>query len=323
MPSREMVDTLICGAVAMAAPLPLFQLDVPNTFKEIPVAVHFYDDTLDAYAVFENLDPVFLPLGFGLYVDTVTFHSTEGHPWSESYADTTSVPPFHYSVTTGIASLGYMPNRMNVYVLPYLANDVGGFSYIPPYQSGAGRHPADGVWVRSDLFSTSTLTHEIGHFLGLYHVFQGVSYCGEDSELHDALGHLYGDLVTDTPPIKPTGNCTYPNCPPSWPAFRPWFGYVHDNFMDYMNDTCRTAFTPGQVARMHSYMAVYRPNEYNELGLPAGDINGDGIVGTLDLLFVLSCLNPTMIENCEPADLDYNAIVSIFDLLVVLSNYGL
>ena len=318
-----MVDTLICGAVAMAAPIPQFVLDLEATFKEVPVAVHFYDDTLDAHSVFDEVNDLFLPLGFGLYVDTVTHQSTSGHSWSAVYQDTIALPPFHYGVTTGISSLAHLPGRMNVFVLPYLGDSVGGFAYIPPYMDGEVRHSSDGVWVRADRFDTSTLIHEIGHFFGLYHVFQGVDFCGQNADWHDWYGYGVGDLVQDTPPIKPSWSCSSPTCVPSWPPFRPWSSYAHNNFMDYMDDTCRTAFTAGQVARMHAYMAVYRGEEYTELGTPQGDVNGDGIIGTMDLLFVLSCLAYEIEPGCAPADFDLNGAVTIFDLLVVLSNYQL
>lgn len=316
-----MVDSLLCGAVALAAPIPSFMMEADETFKEIPVAVHFYDDTLDAYSVFQSVDEVFLPLGITFYVDTVTHQSTSGHPWSGAYQDTIALPPFHYGVTTGISSLAHIEGRMNVFVLPYLGDSVGGFAYIPPYMSGDVRHTSDGVWVRADRFDTSTLIHEIGHFCGLYHVFQGVDFCGEQAEFHDTYAFGMGDYVRDTPPIKPTLSCENPTCPASWPPFRPWYGYEHDNFMDYMEDECRIAFTAGQAARMHAYLSIYRAEEYNELGTSQGDINGDGIIGTIDLLFVLSCLGYEINEGCEPADLDLNNAVTIFDLLVILANY--
>jgi hypothetical protein len=49
------------------------------------------------------------------------------------------------------------------------------------------------------------------------------------------------------------------------------------------------------------------------------DIGGDGIVGFLDLLAVLSAWGPC--PGC-PADVDADGVVSFLDLLAVLSAWG-
>ncbi|KAI5787263.1 Metalloprotease [Geopyxis carbonaria] len=91
-----------------------------------------------------------------------------------------------------------------------------------------------------------TLTHEVGHWLGIFHTFQG--------------GCPYpGDMVADTPAeAYPAFDCQVPRNTCAEPAGTPARLDPINNFMDYGYDYCMTEFTDGQVERMKMAWVVLR-----------------------------------------------------------------
>ena len=123
-----------------------------------------------------------------------------------------------------------------------------------PWTSAAGTNQ-DGVVVHYNSLPGGSLapfnlggtaSHEVGHYLGLYHTFQGG--CGTSS------CSTTGDLVCDTPAeASPTSGCPAGKNTCAAPGDDP----IH-NYMDYSSDACYTNFTPGQDTRMNAIVTQYR-----------------------------------------------------------------
>jgi hypothetical protein len=92
-----------------------------------------------------------------------------------------------------------------------------------------------------------TGTHEVGHWLGLFHTFQ--NGCTAP-----------GDLVKDTPRVRePNFGCpttAVDSCASE--GTDPARADLTNNFMDYTDDPCMDGFTPGQATRAARYWTNFR-----------------------------------------------------------------
>jgi len=145
-----------------------------------------------------------------------------------------------------------VPHRLNVYTCKPGQNLLG-WSYFPT--DAPEGNTIHGVVIHygsvpggylAPYNLGGTLDHEVGHYLGLYHTFQGGCTAP-------------GDQVSDTPD-EATATSGCPNGKDTCPTTGT--DPIH-NYMDYSTDACYTQFTAGQDARMDAIVPVYRPSLLN------------------------------------------------------------
>ena len=184
-----------------------------------------------------DVDPNGNPTNGITFSNNSTWYNDSGSYWNSLAWDTNRYMNI-YSNTAG-GNLGYVPGFPQQ-GLPGQAQDrvvvlwttVGDCATLDPYDLGR------------------TVTHEVGHYLGLYHTFQGG--CGSSACYNS------GDLVCDTAAEQsstfgcPTGSSSCGSLDPI------------DNYMDYSDDPCMRRFTPEQANRMRCALVNYRPDLYDD-----------------------------------------------------------
>ena len=126
-------------------------------------------------------------------------------------------------------------------------------SGLPGLNTNGGNANTDGVVVTSSSVGSvanpssggpynlgRTLTHEVGHWLGLRHIWGDTGSCGND------------DYCADTPDAtNSNGGCpTVDSCPSDGLG-----ADMVENFMDYSNDACLNTFTADQKTRIQAVLA--------------------------------------------------------------------
>jgi len=152
--------------------------------------------------------------------------------------------------------------NINVYVscqTPGSSGTLLGFGTFP--WDKAALTNMGGVWMNSLAMGKGmkTLTHELGHNLGLWHTFHGVSEqsgcssaCYENYHSPtDAAANKVGDFCADTPATPVNYNCKPPTGTDCYKVS--WGQTDYSNYMAYSDDPCMNHFTDQQVGRIHCW----------------------------------------------------------------------
>jgi len=164
--------------------------------------------------------------------NNTTWYNDSGTYYNTLSWDTTQYLNIYTNTASGNLGYAYVPSGGGV---------VGSsFDRVVLYWPAVGRPAPYG----SPYDLGRSATHEVGHYLGLYHTFDGgcVSASG---------CYQNGDLICDTnPESSPNFSpCSRVTCGSPDPT---------DNYMDYSDDVCMTRFTPDQAKRMRCTLANFR-----------------------------------------------------------------
>lgn len=193
--------------------------------------------------------------------------------WVTSLSDFLGYTQFPVSSLAGLenSSNERLTDGIAVNYREFGSDDDGAFNLAPRYNKGR------------------TLTHEMGHFFGLRHIWGDISACNGT------------DYVTDTPtqststagcPVHPQADCS---------AVK-----MFQNYLDYTDDQCMNLFTQGQVARMTTVIQ----NSPRRKELPTS-------IGLLNPVAVANDLGIKSIAASGPTACSGNLVPS-----VLVRNYG-
>ncbi|TCK67958.1 pregnancy-associated plasma protein-A [Winogradskyella wandonensis] len=194
--------------------------DFRNTnVNQLPSGTTFANDATDA--------------GFSFTLANVTRFDDSRTSWGTNNAVKSAYPSDPATRDT----------HLTMWVCP-IGGGILGYAQFP-----GGNASTDGVVVDPAYFGNTsgpfglgrTMTHEVGHWLNLRHIW-GDGRCRQD------------DFVADTPSSDgPNYGC------PSYPTVNCKSADMTMNYMDYVNDACMYMFTDGQRNRMRAIFAPGGP----------------------------------------------------------------
>lgn len=161
-----------------------------------------------------------------------------------------------------IRSIDRVEDSLNAYFAPRLRSNgqtLCGIGTLP----GTGN---SGIVMQNSCTAVtgnrSTVSHELGHFLGLLHTHD-LRYGAECADGSNCA--TSGDLICDTSADPNLLGRVSPSCQLLGPTGSNCVGDTAsidppiDNIMSYARHTCRSRFTPGQIQRMRDVILFDRP----------------------------------------------------------------
>lgn len=203
---------------------------------------------------------------------------------------------------------------MNIWVVNSIFNTgtgtILGYAYLP-WSTGSGAanygiliiHSAVGR-IGTSSADGRTLTHEMGHALGLRHTFEG------GCDLNDCSSG--GDRVCDTPPaLEATYGCSLSQNTCGMAVGSVYGSDVVDQIENYMSyDACQEMFTTGQKSRMKGFFSSISKlsNMTSSGNLSATGVSGSAILCAAEF----SADNTTVCanQNVSFADESFNGVTT-------------
>jgi len=187
---------------------------------------------------------------------------------------------------------------MNVWLVSEINGNNGtwgtqGYAYYP------NTNIKDGIVLLNNVFGSigtvkpthnrsRTFTHEVGHYFGLLHTFEGYNSC--DMAALESTCDVQGDRVCDTPPTVTNYACI-PSCEET--------NSQYQNYMDYTNQLCRNMFTQGQKNRMRGSNGLFSTSRVTLLDsqgcVPVDAVN----LAITDSRYYVNCGTPTIIPEIK------------------------